>query len=412
MIYYVFRGLLLMICAIVFNSTRGAVKLFHGFSVLKFLFVLILLSFSSACASMDYSSGSSEVKPGIFVPAECFTAGHSSLAYAEAAYCWLDASDKLPLFNRNKLLSYYYSQAGVNFFNAGQYDQAQGLFENVLNLDRENLSEDTPDALIAMNNLAEALSARNDLTSAKRLHEKNLELAESVLGEEHPETLIFMNNLAETMVSLGNLAEARILQEKVWEIKERVLGPGSPSTLKSMNNLASILHMQGEFSKALILAKETYELSMLMLGDEDPFTLSSMNNLALMHDAAGDLAKARELHEKALEIKLRVLGEEHPSTLVSMNNLAETMGAQGDFFAAKKLEETALEVTARVLGQDHPGTTDTAWKLYQILQHLGEAKVAESVFDEHLKWLLEKKPETLNDGQLKIRGMMARELSK
>jgi hypothetical protein len=66
-----------------------------------------------------------------------------------------------------------------------------------------------------------------------------------VLSDEHPDTLISINNLASTYSNQGRWKEAEELQVQVMETRKRVLGDEHPSTLTSMNNLALTYESQG-----------------------------------------------------------------------------------------------------------------------------------------------------------------------
>ena len=246
----------------------------------------------------------------------------------------------------------------ATYFQYGRalYTAARHSFERALAMYRDDLGEEHPDTLTAMNNLALTLGAQGDLTGARALEEQVLTVRRRVLGEEHLDTLISMNNLADTLGAQGDLAGARALQEQVLTVSRCVLGEEHPNTMSSMNNLAATLQAQGDLARAHALGEQALAVRHRVLGEEHPDTLTSMNNLATTLQAQGDLAGARALQEQALTVRGRVLGEEHPDTLISMNNLAVTLGDQGDLAGARALEKQALTVRRRVLGEEHPDT--------------------------------------------------------
>jgi uncharacterized protein (DUF2267 family) len=132
-----------------------------------------------------------------------------------------------------------------------------------------------------------------------------------------------------------------------------------------------------------------------------------MNNLASTLHAQGELGAARALKEQVLEACRRLLGPEHPDTLTAMVNLASTLWAQGELGAARALKEQVLEACRRLLGPEHPDTTIAAWNYWLTLRAAGEQEAAARVFEECLRWLVERDAATLGVDQRKIRVMVA-----
>jgi Tetratricopeptide repeat len=60
-----------------------------------------------------------------------------------------------------------------------------------------------------------------------------------VLSEEHPETLSAMVNLALTYRSVGLWKEVEKLEIQVMEVRKRTLGEEHPEALSAIGNLAS-----------------------------------------------------------------------------------------------------------------------------------------------------------------------------
>ena len=61
---------------------------------------------------------------------------------------------------------------------------------------RRLLVKDSPDTLIAMNNLAGVYKQQSEFAKAEPLFVQALAVGRRVLGEEHPLTLASLNNLA------------------------------------------------------------------------------------------------------------------------------------------------------------------------------------------------------------------------
>lgn len=226
--------------------------------------------------------------------------------------------------------------------------------EKALEIDKRELSDEHPDTLESMANLALTLWSQGDLPGACALQEHVLAVHRSALGNEHPYTLRSMGALACTLATQGDLPGARALQEQVLAIHRHVLGDEHPDTLNSMHNLAGTLSNQGNLSGARALQEQGLALSRRILGDEHPDTLCNMHNLAYTLGSLGDLPGARALEEQVLALRRQVLGEEHPDTLSSMNNRACSLWEEGEYLAALQLMQAAAEGLELKLGQDHP----------------------------------------------------------
>ena len=246
------------------------------------------------------------------------------------------------------------------------YAAARSSFERALAMQREDLGEEHPDTLKAMNNFAHALWDQGDLAPARALQERALIVCRRVLGDEHPNTLISMNNLATTLLYQGDVAGARSLQDQGLAIQRRVLGEEHLDTLASMNNLGSTLAAQGDLAGARSLHERALAVCRRVLGDEHPKTLISMQSLAVTLRVQGDLAEARALQDQALAVRRHLLGDDHPETLRSMNGLAITLWQGDERSGAIELMTRTVDASISKLGGDHQDTRQRMASLAQM----------------------------------------------
>ncbi|KAH8671374.1 hypothetical protein BX600DRAFT_411360 [Xylariales sp. PMI_506] len=237
-----------------------------------------------------------------------------------------------------------------------KYAQAEQMYRQVLELQKEVLGRDHPDTLSSMNHLATVLDNQGKCLEAEQIHQQVLELRKAVLGRDHLYTLSSMNNLALVLDSQGKCLEAEQIHRQVLELRKAVLGRDHPYTLSSMNNLALVLYSQGKCLEAEQIHRQVLELHKAVLGRDHPYTLSSMNNLALVLDSQGKCLEAEQIQRQVLELQKEVLGRDHPDTLSSMNNLALVLVRQGKYLEAEQIHRQVLELRKAVLGQDHPDT--------------------------------------------------------
>jgi len=79
--------------------------------------------------------------------------------------------------------------------------------------------------------------------------------------------------------------------------------------------------------------------------------------------------------------------------------LARYRYVSGDFRSARALLEQVLEARRRLLGPEHPATRIAAWNYWLTLRKVGEHAAAARLFEQCLRWLVEREPSTLGAGQ-------------
>lgn len=225
--------------------------------------------------------------------------------------------------------------------------------ENIIrkvNMEDELVQAEMKDAL------AYLLRYIAEYEKAQELYSQVLEIRKRVLGEEHPDTAASYNNLASVYASQGEYEKAEGLYGKALGICERVPGEEHPDTATSYNNLAYVHARQGEYGKAEGLYGKALGIYKRVLGEEHPDTAASYHNLAGVYARQGEYRKAESLYGKALAIYEKVLGKDHPSTAASYNNLGNLYESQGRYEIAVNYFRMAYNVCLRRLGTGHPHT--------------------------------------------------------
>ena len=114
----------------------------------------------------------------------------------------------------------------VLYQDQGQFAKAEPLFVKALEVGRRVLGEEHPDTLIAMNNLADAVLARQETGALGPLVRGGAEDGlETKLGPDHPDTLVAMANLGVNYRDAGRLPEGTALLEQAWEMARKRPGP-------------------------------------------------------------------------------------------------------------------------------------------------------------------------------------------
>jgi serine/threonine protein kinase/tetratricopeptide (TPR) repeat protein len=272
---------------------------------------------------------------------------------------------------------------------AGTY-AALGLYREAIPLQKEvldhyvvNRGQEDPNALSAMNNLAQSTYHSGHFDEALKMREAVLALRRKVLGPEHPDTLNTMHYLAFSYhkADLGKKAIAML--EEVLASRRKVLGAEHPDTLTTMHFLADVYQRNGLRKEGFHLFEEVLALRRKVLGPEHPDTLMTMHYLALTaagfwDPSLGPPGDTRRMLAELLPLRRKVLGPEHPDTLMTMFYLSvKTNGAEG-----LKMREEVLALRRKVLGSEHPDTLFAMNNMGKILLEFGRREEAIKLQEE------------------------------
>ena len=123
------------------------------------------------------------------------------------------------------------------------------------------------DISLTLDTLAQDLQAQGKHDEAEPLYREALEMDRESLGTRHPNTLIAINNLAQVLQAQGKYDEAEPLCREALEVDRETLGNRHPSTLTSISNLGGLLKDKGKYEEAEPLCREALEVRRETLGN-------------------------------------------------------------------------------------------------------------------------------------------------
>ena len=185
--------------------------------------------------------------------------------------------------------------------------------------------------------------------------------------EADGDRLVALRNLAGALSDSGDCAAARPLFEELVAVQRRTRGNVHPATLEDIGNLGTLRSRMGEHAEAQLLLEEALAGLRLALGDEGVPTLDAMRKLAGVHGSLGAIAKFRLLSEEVV-VGLRRIEPADPNTFVAICNLGTAIYNAGDITMALALREEAASSALRELGPEHPSTQGLTDALAQIRQ--------------------------------------------
>ncbi len=251
--------------------------------------------------------------------------------------------------------------------------------------------------------LALTVANQGQWEEAEKLQVQVIEITKEFLGPEHPRTLRGLRNLARTFEKQGRWKEAEELWVQVVETSKKVLGVGHSRTLDILNDLVSMYIYQGRWKEGEELGVQLVETCKKVLGVEHIYTLTNLANLARTYLHQGRWKEAEELAVSIIETSKKVLGVEHPMRSTTMIDLAATYMLQRRYDEAAKLKVEVIETRKKVLGVDHPDTLHTMHNLavtYNVQNRNEEAiDLMRDVVDGFTRTVGADHPKTLNSAE-------------
>jgi tetratricopeptide (TPR) repeat protein len=108
----------------------------------------------------------------------------------------------------------------------------------------------------AADDLARALQDAGEFDGALPLYEEVLAVERRINGDDHPNTLTSISNLANLHSGMGTHDLALLLHTVALATRRRLLGDAHPDTLTSCSNLANLHSAMGNHDLALPLCEE------------------------------------------------------------------------------------------------------------------------------------------------------------
>lgn len=252
--------------------------------------------------------------------------------------------------------------AGVLAEVQGEYDRAEALHEEALNVSR-HLGDSGAQAR-TLNNLGVVATDRGDLVRAESLLRESLDLARE--ANELQVIATVLNDLGNVLGERGEADQAESLLRESLALRRRL---GNDSDIaRSLSNLGAIVFDRGEATQARKIFEES--LVHFRAAGDKPGEAVALSNIAETQREEGNTLDAITLFEQSLDL-FRDVGDTK-STAVVLLNLAETSRSCDAFDQASTQYREALSRFAAVA--DRGGLVDS-------LAGLGGVLIQESNFE-------------------------------
>ena len=207
--------------------------------------------------------------------------------------------------------------------------------------------QETPDAALALHNLAIAHALQGRLNRALTAHREALAIRRRLLGPRHPEVAESVHSLANVLNRMRRFRQAATLYNQAIAIATESLGASHPALGDFRGNLATTLMELGEFAAAERSLREAKSVVEKSTGNETSDIGYILVNFGDLAARQGHTDKALNHYKQALKTWKRTLAAQHPDLAAAHLGLAEVHLKRGEQSLAKVNAKRALELVGR-----------------------------------------------------------------
>jgi serine/threonine protein kinase/Tfp pilus assembly protein PilF len=266
----------------------------------------------------------------------------------------------------------------------GNFDKAENMHRVALAIDQKLYGKESSATATALNDLALALVAEENLPGAEKADEEALAIRRQLFGSENADTAASLNDLGAVYREEGKLVEAEGMVREALGIRQKFFPHESLEVADSLRNLCIILGDEGKWAESEAMAREVLAIRRKLLGPDHPWVASSLDDVAWAAGGNGKLDEAQALQLAAFTIRRKILPEEHRDVANSLHLVGDTMRNEGKLDEAFGVLSAALSIQNNLLSEDDPALVGTLHSLGMTLQDQGKLAEAEKVFRDAL----------------------------
>jgi tetratricopeptide (TPR) repeat protein len=246
-----------------------------------------------------------------------------------------------------------YCQRASAFRTCGKIRKAIALYERVVAIQKETLSDEDPTLLDSQRGLALSYANDGQYHRAIGLFEHVIDVRGRHQAEDHPDQLMAKVGLARAYSSDGRHSDSITLLEHVVKVRAQHLKEDHPHRLGAQHWLARAYHGASRYEFAIRLMEYVVKMRCQVLSEDHPNRLGSQHWLAKSYQSTKQYKAAIALLEHVVKVRATALAEDHPSRLRSQHELAEAYSCDGQHGRAVDLLTHVVTVRARVLAADN-----------------------------------------------------------
>lgn len=270
------------------------------------------------------------------------------------------------------------------FHDAGQFDQADSLFNEVLS-ELDPSEGPTPMGISALTNVGMIRRLRQQYREAEPLLRLAVSMSTRLYGPDHVRTFDAQAQLGLVLYGTGDWAEAEALLRDAMARSEVSLGRDATLTARLADGLSTVLFALGHYEESVGLSELALnEMTTRHEGRDHPGVVAAINRVADSMVGAGRLDEARGRVEEALEMNGRITSGSSVYTMQARQTMGVIETRQGALAEAEPHFDAALEMAEELLREDHRYVLSLKREYGIFLGQAGRTREARNLLSEVL----------------------------
>jgi len=240
----------------------------------------------------------------------------------------------------------------------GVFDEAQRLYESVLEVQEEHLGRRDLETQATLFNYAWLLADQVAATDQEvppedprmryeQLFREVLRERRAQLGDGHRDVAIAMTGLLIAMTGSGRDDQVQEMLVDAMKIYQAQPGGGEIGMAISLFVTGTIARQNGRLEKAISDYRKGTSIGRRILGPKHPIVAIALGELAGTLKQAGRMAEAEATVLEALKISRSILPNGHPRMIPALVELGEWRADHGRFGEAESLLREAISISRR-----------------------------------------------------------------
>lgn len=196
--------------------------------------------------------------------------------------------------------------------------------------DQENIA-------IGINNLAYTYDITGDYREAEKLYREALQLNRQLHGEVHLSVARNLNNLGSILMHTGDTTAAVQVCEQSLHIRQKILGDDHPDVAIALHNVAHLKTEIHQFKEAAVLERQALAIFTKSMPEDHPYLAQANILLGQILIAQDSLAEAEKSLRKALGMRRKKFGEDNISVAEARVELGACLVLNRRFAEAERL---------------------------------------------------------------------------
>jgi len=258
----------------------------------------------------------------------------------------------------------------------GEYDEAETLVRDALELHTASLGDDHPILAEDWQTLSSIQVYRGELDGAEESLNQAMAIQEKVLGERHADIAVTLKSLAIVELTRGNYSKAEELAQEALDIVETTFGEETILSAEALDVIAAVeLNARGNFPRAMEIYEDVLRIQNDHLEAPHVAIAQSFYNMARLLYMQAKYVDCLPLYRDAYEMQLAAAGADNQETILYRNDYARVFPLIGRAKEGVRHLRAVLASRERLIGETHYLTAITRVDLAVALERTARAEV-------------------------------------